>query len=173
MIHELLYDATEAQDIYKQAGKRRSQWVELYNPSRSSIDLSGWTIEDSVGTKEAIKLSGTLSPRSFLLIINVSSSQFRKVWNVSPSALLIETDFGRIGDGLDPLGDMLTLKDKNGVLVDKMSWGTIVSGFTSGCNALCATAPTGASLERAPVGNDTNSATDFFVKKNPTPGKGL
>lgn len=170
VINEVLYDALEQQDIYKEEGKARAQWVELYNPTSSSFDLTGWSLEDNGGGDVAVKLSGVLAPGGFLLVIAVPASEFRKVWAAPSDTGFVEGDFVKIGNILDARGDRLILKDKNGRGVDKVSWGSDTSGFNLGCSNLCPTAPSGYSLEREPAGNDTDTALDFLAENAPTPG---
>lgn len=47
-----------------------SEWIELYNPSNASIDLTNWIIEDGVGTIKT--LSGSIAENSYL-VVNISS----------------------------------------------------------------------------------------------------
>lgn len=171
VVNEVLYETVDDEDIYKQAGKNRGQWVEIYNPTSSPVDLSGWTLEENAGSKDSQKLEGILQAGAFLLIIGIPVSDFKAVWGDTYGALIIETTSGTIGDGLDPLGDTLILKDKNGKVIDKMSWGNDISGFVPNCKNLCPTAPSGESLERSPLANDTDKKLDFVTRKPPTPGR--
>lgn len=69
----------------------------------------------------------------------------------------------QIRNGLDNDGDKLILKDKNGVVVDQLSWGLDISIFNlTGIIQ-------GHSLEHNPDGKDFDLAADFIDRTPPTP----
>jgi len=94
-----------------------SEWVELYNPTDSDIDLGGWEIASTTILKKTMTLpSGTIiEPGQFLIF------QYVKVW-FTDSAEYVE------------------LRDENGIVVDKTklltdiqndakSWQRIYDGY--------------------------------------------
>ena len=87
--------------------------------------------------------------------------------NENPSAVKIELG-GNIGDGLDNAGDHLILKNTSSAEVDRMSWGTDMSGFTP--PAVNPLVFLGSSTERLTPGFDTNTAGDWLDRNPPTPG---
>lgn len=173
VINEVLYDTIDSQDIYKQEGKTRGQWVEIYNPTANPVDLTGWSLEDNSGASKAQKLEGVVPQNSTLLLISIAQNDFKSIWSIPSGVVFVEANLGKIGNGLDPLGDTLVLKDKDGNVVDKMSWGKDASGFSPSCKNLCSTAPSGESLKRSPAANDTDKPSDFISNKTPSPGRSI
>jgi hypothetical protein len=76
---------------------------------------------------------------------------------------------GAIGNGLANTGDALWLRDPRGVIVDAVSYGT----DTTGLNPAVPLAPAGYSLERVPMGQDTDTAADWYPRRSPSPGQGV
>lgn len=130
-------------------------WLEIFNNSGSSIDLSGWKIQDNGGTDV---LSGSLVvPNNGYAVIVASGSS-----TVVPgSALKIELDNSTIGGtgGIAAAGDLLRLINPSDVIIDQLSWGTNTDVFNPS-----ATAPTSTNtLRRIPNGTDTDTAGDWQV----------
>ena len=164
VVNEVYYDVDADHVLDKESS---SEWVEIYNPTTSSVNLTGWTIEDNNGSDS---LTGSILSESFLILISTDSASFLSKWSV-PMGTNIQTVTGAIGGsfGLANIGDRLTLKN-NSTEVDKMSWGNDTTGFLTGCTTLCPDVIDGHSLERSPDGFDTDSATDFVDRDPPTPG---
>ena len=73
------------------------EWMELYNPSSTSIDLAGWTITEGSGKTTPLP-EQTLEPGAYLVV---------------------ETIKGNLNNG----GDSVTLTDGTGTTIDAMSYG--------------------------------------------------
>jgi|SRR3989344_4588080 len=170
VINEVLYDTSTSQNISGQGGSNRGEFVEIYNPTGSTVDLTGWIIEDNSATSGAELLSGTLSSNSFLIITGATSTEFQAIWTVPGGTFFVQADNGTIGNGLANGGDTIVLKNNVGTIVDKMSWGTDTSGFSTGCSGSCPTVLTGHSLERDPDGTDIDNSGDFIDRLTPAPG---
>jgi len=157
-INEVLYDPTQPGD---EAG---GEWLELYNAGGEPVELAGWTLSDNGASDRLPPL--TLPPAGFAVV--AASEAFRSVYPAFDGSLLV-LDGGRIGNGLADKGDRLTLRDSDGRLADALSYGedsTVLSPPVSGVAA-------GHSLERSPLGHDTDSAADFVDNPRPSPGTGL
>lgn len=145
---------------------QNDEWVEIYNPTSKEISLKDWSLTDNSNNPTKIHANKKIKPHGFVLITKSESTW--KDWKEGKNALNIELG-SQIGDGLDNLGDHLILKDNKGVEVDRMSWGTDTSGFTpAGTNPVVSP---GSSTERINTGFDTDKASDWTVRKPPTPGK--
>ena len=72
------------------------EWVELYNPTEKTVDLSGWKISSSVGQKKTLTLptSAIIQPGQFLVYSN------QILW-------------------FSDISEKVVLKDKNGEIVDQ------------------------------------------------------
>ncbi|WP_245947332.1 phospholipase D-like domain-containing protein [Bacillus taeanensis] len=84
------------------------EWIELYNPTSSDIDLTGWTLNAVDGTP-AINLSGVLAKQSYYLLERTSDN----------SVLNITADLIYTGS-LSNSGENLELRDNTGSLVDSV-----------------------------------------------------
>ncbi|MFH2136606.1 MAG: lamin tail domain-containing protein [Patescibacteria group bacterium] len=116
------------------------EWIEFYNPGDAQIDLTKWTVED--GGETATTLSGSVSPHGFFVL-------------EKPKGLLNNS------------GDIITLKDPAGIIIDKITYGNWDDGDT-GDNAPTASDPN--SVARKTDGqNSTNDFNDFVVT---TPTRG-
>ncbi len=94
------------------------EWIELYNPETSNVNLNGWVIlfDDSSTTTQKITLSTNDA---------IPGNGFK----------VIEHPFTSSG-WLNNNGDTIILKDQNGSLVDSISYGTglwVLSAEESGC----------------------------------------
>lgn len=141
------------------------EWVELYNPTKKAISLKNWSLTDDSNKATIIHTNTFIQPQSFVLLSDEASTW--RFWNLQKGTVIIELE-KEIGDGLDNAGDHLILKDAKKQEIDRMSWGTDTSGFTPpGINP---EVTLGSSTERITPGFDTDKASDWVEKKNPTPG---
>jgi hypothetical protein len=143
-----------------------NEWVELYNPTDKDINLKNYYLVDNSSIPTKITANQTLKARSFVLLSKDNSTW--KYWNVPKK--ILEIPLGRqIGDGLQNNSDHLILYNANNKELDRMSWGTDVSGFTP--PATNAAVPAGNSIERIIAGVDTDTVSDWHANSSPTPGK--
>jgi len=156
VINEVYYDVNSSH-----GSETSNEWIELYNKSTSTVDISGWTITDNLSTKtiaggtEAILANG-------VLLISPDSSTW-SYWSIGGSVIKLVM---QLGNGLSNLGDKLILKDDLGNEIDKMNYGTNVEIWNPAATAVAE----GHSLERNPGGKDTDSASDFIDQESPSPG---
>jgi PKD repeat protein len=143
------------------------EWFELYNNTDISITLSGWKIIDNQGIGDIIP-DLIIEPHGFA-VVAATSSGFTGFYDATGLNVVYLND-GKIGNGLANSGDILILKDSDNQEIDKISYG----GNEDGLNPpIPNVAGSGHSLERCPVGQDTNSASDFIDQDSPTPGQGI
>ncbi|NUN09040.1 MAG: lamin tail domain-containing protein [Ignavibacteriaceae bacterium] len=109
-------------EVYSRGDTAQADWIELYNSSTSSVDISGYKIYDSGGqsgskVKKAIPAGTTIAAKGYFVItvddttatgFGLSSSG-EKVWlekaggtiidSVDFPALGVDSSYGRRGDG--------------------------------------------------------------------------
>jgi hypothetical protein len=122
------------------------EWIELYNTTGSSTDLTGWTL---VRNTTVFNLSGTIAAHSYFLIERAENN------TDVPSDLLLSTM------SLTNTGNTLKLIDASSFTVDSLSCG---GGWYAGSNT-----PPKYSMERVdPMGNDvaSNWANNDGVTRN-------
>lgn len=85
------------------------EWIELYNTTTDSIDLTNWYIEDDVTASVYKITSGEIAPHGYFLIEDTEVS----VNNITADSVT--------GLSLANAGDSLVLKDSSGAIVDTVN----------------------------------------------------
>ena len=141
----------------------QNEWVELYNPTNSPIDVSGWKVCDN-SSCDVLPTSTPIAGKSFAVITNKPSTW--GYWPGMPSgAVKIELN-SEIGNGLANTGDRVILKDSADAVVDQMSYGS----DTGILNPAIPHSGNGRSVARIIKGYDNDVATDWVVNATPNPG---
>jgi hypothetical protein len=146
VINEVYYDPS-------QGGTDSAwEWVELYNPADTTVELNGWTIGDNAGSDTVPALS---LPSETVTII-AATANFSDNFPGCSCTIVYIAD-GTIGNGLSNTGDRVILKDNGGTTIDAVSYGTDTT-YTSLPDVAA-----GHSLERSPAGGS------FVDNANPSP----
>jgi hypothetical protein len=160
VINEVNYDAPGNDNGY--------EWLELYNGSGSSVDISGWTIEagfSSFSVRYTFPGSSSIAANGYVVVggQNVGGADY-----TSSSALNMGNASGS--------ADAVRLTDGNGGIIDTVVYGSPNSdNWLDDCGAVAASlAPSPGSgyvIARTPNGQDTNQSGDDFSETNsPTMG---
>jgi len=157
LISEVYYDVVEGKgkDPY-------NEWIIIYNSEEREIDISEWKICDNHSCEPLPSI--VLLPKSFA-IVTASSTTF-DFWRIPKGMTKIVLSTKTIGNGLANDGDRVILKDKEGRIVDAMSYGDDKSIFDPPCQDVAE----GKSLLRDPPYKDTDTCEDF-KESEPTIGK--
>jgi hypothetical protein len=162
------------------------EWVELYNPTESAVDIGGWYLGDAVRKKDYERLyafpAGTAIPAQGTLVIARRATAYQALgyagkpvpdWECKDSSSVPDMVRTSWGDGklaLGNAGDEVLLLDAARRTVDVVVYGTgrysgVLSwGDVSGVYS-------GDSLERWPANRDSNDCgRDFRVRYAPDPG---
>ncbi|MEM6345943.1 MAG: lamin tail domain-containing protein [Bacteroidota bacterium] len=89
-------------------------WVELYNPSNSSVDVSGWELHTD-SASYVIPNNTSIAANSYLILAENTFLFSFQFWGVNPF-------IGPIGFGLDNAGEKLLLYNKTYCLVDSVKF---------------------------------------------------
>jgi len=147
-----------------------NEWIELYNPSNQSINVSGWTITDNSGEDEIESDldhgNGTMIiPPYFYAIITDHGTKAYENFTIPNNTISLYIDDKSIGNGLGNSGDKIILKNSQNQTIDFLEWGinyTDISGEPANL------VDENFTLSR--FNNTNNSHIDFF-EGIPTPGK--
>ena len=108
----------EISEVFASAGEGTNdaafEWVELHNRGEGPVDLGGWTIADNAAVD--VVAAGVIGPGGRLVIGGSAEAAGGRVD-------LVIGD-GRIGNGLANGGDVVTLRDRLGRLVDEADYRT-------------------------------------------------
>lgn len=88
------------------------EWIELYNNSDQSVDLTNWHIDDDHGASDYVIVSGSVAAHGYFLIEDHEAS----VSNVTSDAI-IDLSLANTGDSLqlyDPTGQLIDTVDGSG-----------------------------------------------------------
>ena len=88
------------------------EWVEVFNAGAAPIDLAGWTIADNAAVDELP--GGIVAPGAHLTIGGSAEA--------ADGAVDVALEDGRIGNGLANRGDVVTLRDPVGRVVDEVDY---------------------------------------------------
>ena len=147
VISEVFYDTPGSDN--------QREWVELFNYGSTTVDLSGWTLSDNVGTW-TIPQGVTIAPGQYLVIAR-SSSGFQSFYGFAP-------DVGGMTLALGNNGDQLTLANSVGTTIDFVAWENYATGWNI-------TAKTGSSIRRINPYVDSDTVADWeVIGNNGTPG---
>jgi hypothetical protein len=151
-------------------GGTEDDWVELFNPTESDIDLSGWSIQKTSGSGSGLNkqaLSGILPAKGYFLIVRNGASTSPDL--IAKADYLATDSFSLASNNIIYLvndnTNISTSTDQN--IVDMVGYGTAL--FHEGSAAAPSIAET-KTISRDPDGEDTNeNSIDFKVLSVPTP----
>jgi hypothetical protein len=139
-----------------------TQWLELYNKSNSSIDLSGWKVSTSKDGSNAFTIpAGTVLDSKGFLVLAASDDVMSSLWGIVQG--IIEYD-----DALffEESGDNIHLFNSSNTEIDALWYG---DGGEMGTSSSAQTVSFGMSLSRNPDGKDTDIPSTDFLERFPTP----
>src|SRR3989344_8511340 len=140
-----------------------NEWVELYNGTNETVDLSGWTLTDN-DLSDALP-AGTLFPSGAFLIVTATTST-SGFWPDIPEGVEVVVLGSQIGNGVAAGGDVVLLRDTGVNLIDAVSWGTNTAAFNPSVSGVAQ----GESIARILLTVDTDTAADWEMREIPSPG---
>lgn len=106
VINEINYNSSVNSDS--------GDWVELYNNSGATVNLSGWTFQDE-GATFNIPTGTTIAANSYLVLVQ----DIVKFTTVHPT---VSNYIGQLGFGLSNGGEQVMLSDDRGCIVDVVEY---------------------------------------------------
>lgn len=103
VVHEINYHSPDAFDA--------GDWVEIFNPGRELLDLSGWSVKDEDDSHQYVFPTGTvLAPLEYLVVVQ----DVQKFTSLHPGVSV----HGPLGFGFGASGDSVRLFSQSGQLMD-------------------------------------------------------
>lgn len=146
---EIYYDTTGTESM--------EEYIELYNPMNSTVNIANWKICDNAGTY-IISGTYTIEPKTYFCIAR-DSQTFEKAYSKLP-------DKGDLSLALNNEGDQLTLYDQSGVETDFVAW---ESGYNNVYPTWVIYADEGKTVQRNVSKPDTNLPNDWISNVLPKP----
>lgn len=117
-IHEILADPPGAGGDANRDGVTSSsadEFIELYNDADFSVDLSGWTFSDDLRQRHVFGQGTLIGPFGVFVVFGGGAPVF-------PDGIFNTASSG--GLGLNNTGDIVTLYDAQGLLIDQVIYGS-------------------------------------------------
>jgi predicted ribosomally synthesized peptide with SipW-like signal peptide len=137
------------------------EWVELYNKSLVTIDVSGWKISDN-NALDIFPSSSPIPAGGYAIVRGTASNPT----GIPGSAIIITLSDSQIGNGLNNSGDRLQLKNSSDTIIDQVNYGSDTLIFNPAPSAPNSTQ----SLARMPNGTDTDTSTNWQIDNTPSIG---
>ena len=109
VFNELMYNASDEADS--------KDWVELYNPGNSAVDISYWTFKDEDDNRQYALPAGTEIAGDSYLVLCRDSGAFSEFYDIDN--FIGNFDFGLSND------DQIRLYDRSGKLIDSVDYSYI------------------------------------------------
>ena len=159
-----MYDPIES-EYYK-------EYIELYNPTNNSINISGWTITDNIYTDfleiNPFNKTGSLiiPPKKYAVITDHETKVYEN-YNISNDTITLFVDDKSIGNGLGNTGDMLILKNNTDHIIDYVEW---IKNYTEIPGEPIDKTGEGYTLSKT-ISEKTNNSKKDYYEGIPTPGR--
>ena len=151
-------------EIQTGGAKASDEFVEIFNPCTSAIDMTGWKLV----YRSAGDNGGGSDITYFTFMTSLAAGKY---FVLGGSSFGGPTD-GTFSSGLAGTGGAVGLRNAAGMLADSCAWATLTTAnaLTEGTGP-APNPPAKSSIERLPNGTDTNdNSKDFKVTASPTPG---
>ena len=159
------------------------EWVEIYNPDIEPMPLTGVKIGDAAysGDPEGMLVfpPGEVIKPGGLVLIAFQSTDFEMEYGFKPDYEISfsDSDVKQLLPYKNWAGEFIRFSNLGDEVVLLNGWNEIVDALAYGASTYeffqppVPTAPEGRSLVRVPHWVDTNSAADWEVAEDPSPGK--
>ncbi|MEF8879380.1 MAG: phospholipase D-like domain-containing protein [Candidatus Thermoplasmatota archaeon] len=164
LINEVMYHS-ENSDYYH-------EWIELYNPTNQTVNISQWTLSDNKETDfiqaDMEHGNGTtfIPPKKYAILTDYGTKIYEQ-FNISKNTIKLKVDDSSIGNGLGNTNDKIILKNKTENIVDAVEWGKNYSDIPGA--PINITKP-GTTLARFTEKDFNDTSKDFRETTIPTPG---
>ena len=164
IINEIMYDP--------QLNENYFEWIELYNPTNQSINVSSWTITDNSATDflegDFDHGNGTtiIQPYGYAILTDQDTKIYEN-FSIPNDTITLYVDDTSIGNGLGNSGDKLILKNETGEIIDTVEW---IIDYSDIPGTPAKSVEVNHSLSRYQNIDTNNSSIDFYDCPTPTPG---
>ncbi len=148
------------------------EWLELYNPTNESINISGYTITDN-RYKDFIEPNFDFGNKSYVIpsknyaILTDHGTEIFDYYNISNQTICLYVDDKSIGNGLGNAGDFLILKNSTNSTIDYVEW---INNYSNVPGNPIEKISENYTISKIEPKKTNNSEIDYY-EGIPTPGK--
>jgi len=159
-----MYDPSISDNFY--------EWIEIYNPTNKSVNLSGWSLTDNsekdflIGNFENGNGTLKLPSLGYAIITDYGTKIYNNNFSYNNTVKLFVDD-SAIGNGLGNSGDKLILKNEKNVTIDSVEW---IKNYTDVQGLPTFAIEENCTLSRMTSVDNNDSRLDFYKSITPTPG---
>lgn len=157
VVSEVYYQADAAH-----GGKAENQWIEIFNPTNVTVDVSRWALQ-TASSSQLVRSGTTISANGYMVF--AATTSVRTAWNI-PSTVPVAT-FTNAFPGFLANGDHVFLVDTQNNRIDAVSYARDTTAFSPSVPA----ALLGRSILRKNLVTDTDTANDWVDTSTPNPGR--
>jgi hypothetical protein len=106
VINEISYNSADDRDA--------EDWIEIYNPNETTIDISGWELKDDNDTHSFVFPGSTFMYGGDFMVVTRDRSAFQEIYPFVTNVV------GNFDFGLSSTDDAVRLYDSLGVLIDEV-----------------------------------------------------
>lgn len=165
LINEVMYHPTENENT--------NEWIELFNPTSTSIDVADWMIADEKETDTLLADTEhgdgtTVIPTGGYAIITDKGTTVYETYSIPVNAVKLSVDDSTLcGYGLNNQQEKIILFDQDSNLIDAIEWGDDYEDVPGSPHEIVAE---GSTLARNQNQDTDDTLSDFYECNEPTPG---
>jgi hypothetical protein len=129
-ITEIMYNPAGPDGVA--AGEPTGEWVEIYNSGLSTVDLSGWYLDDEDAAPWSPLASGSLLLPGEVAVIASNPSEFNQVWGAGIKVFGVT--WGTLANTGSASNEILELRDSSNNLVDLANYESGTGGWPVSAN---------------------------------------
>jgi hypothetical protein len=121
IVSEIMYNPAGS-DSSTTAPTFNKEWIEIYNASGQSVDLTGWSIGDSQDNNWASPFpAGTALAPNQALVITGDAATFDAQWGAGINRIQVSL-FPSLANTPSPVNETVSIRDASGVFIDSVNF---------------------------------------------------
>jgi hypothetical protein len=130
IITEIMYNSAGAND--GSSTGTSSEWVEIFNTGSSSVDISGWVLDDEDAGPWGALASGSILLAGEAAVITSNPAEFNQSWGAGIKTF--QSTWSNLGNTATAVNEVLVIKDSLGSVVDTANYESGTGGWPASGN---------------------------------------